>query len=510
MSKRLEYKPLLLTTTVRNPERFRDMLSVLKQYDGKVLTNSLCDEICGELIRNGLYKPTKEVSQAMKDKWSTGELLSDKEVRLLLEANPQDHTEAGFDKGWPSRFDTQFKLGMFFGFIYYKIGELIEFSELGNLYIQKSEEDGLSLYTNDEQQVFLNAFVNYHRKNPIQRVLNHNKPLILLLQLLVELEKDKDLGSAGLYIHEIPFLLIWQDADYKALAQTILGFRKKYRFNPSREIVFDEVGKVFGGWVPTKHKIDSITKEYPDELLRKFRLTGLFSLRGNGNILSINKDMADVVDYILKNKTDLKEFDSLRDYFKYASVVDDYLINKAKPKVTGITDEDQDYLLKWVKHFGVDAIKSELMLLSKNRATSNDILKISASPLRLEFLCSLLLKHRFPNAKVVANYSRDDEGLPISHAPGNNPDIELHRELNLDLYEVTLTTGASQAKNEFAPISRHLNDKVKEAKYKQEAIETIMVAPSIHSDFLEWTEFWFAKYGQKMKGLSIKEFVEID
>jgi hypothetical protein len=35
-------------------------------------------------------------------------------------------------------------------------------------------------------------------------------------------------------------------------------------------------------------------------------------------------------------------------------------------------------------------------------------------------------------------------------------------------------------------------------------------APSIHSDFLEWTEFWFSKYGQKMKGLSIKEFVEID
>jgi len=55
-----------------------------------------------------------------------------------------------------------------------------------------------------------------------------------------------------------------------------------------------------------------------------------------------------------------------------------------------------------------------------------------------------------------------------------------------------------------------MNDKVKEAKYKLEAIETIMVAPSIHSDFLEWTEFWFAKYGQKMKGLSIKEFVELD
>ena len=60
------------------------MLSVLKNYDGKILTNPLCDEICGELIRNGLYRPTKEVTDAVKEKWSLSEPLSDKEVRLLL------------------------------------------------------------------------------------------------------------------------------------------------------------------------------------------------------------------------------------------------------------------------------------------------------------------------------------------------------------------------------------------------------------------------------------------
>jgi hypothetical protein len=36
-----EYKPLLFTTTMRNPERLKNFLTVLAEYDGKILTNEI-------------------------------------------------------------------------------------------------------------------------------------------------------------------------------------------------------------------------------------------------------------------------------------------------------------------------------------------------------------------------------------------------------------------------------------------------------------------------------------
>jgi len=36
-----EYKPLLFTTTLRNPERLKWFLGVLKNYNGQILTNEL-------------------------------------------------------------------------------------------------------------------------------------------------------------------------------------------------------------------------------------------------------------------------------------------------------------------------------------------------------------------------------------------------------------------------------------------------------------------------------------
>jgi hypothetical protein len=507
MSRRLEFKPLLLTTTMRNPERFREFLSVLYEYKGITLTNSLCTTICGELIRKGLYKPLRRSDQIV-EKWDSGIHLSDLEVQRLLDDNPQNHGEAGFDYGWPSRFDTQFKLGKFFGFIYYKINEKIEFSKLGELYIARSEFEGQELYDNDEQQVFLNAFVNYHRMNPFQRVLNHNKPLILLLGLLRELEKNKELGSVGLYLHELPFLLIWKDANYVDLAEAIINFRKKHRFNVSPEVVYDEVEIYHGSWVPTRDKIETITREYPDDLLRKFRLTGLFSLRGNGSILSINSDLSSVVDYILEKHSELKTFANEREYYDYVSTVDAQLISQAKPRVLSDSNLDQQFLTKWITELTVQTIKDELRLLGRNRSSSHPILRLSPKPVRLEFLSSLLLKSRNPESIVIANYSRDDEGLPISHAPGNNPDIEIHSNTSLDLYEVTLTTGTTQAKAEFAPITRHLEDKIQEGKYVKENVQTMMIAPVIHRDFIAWIDFIKFHKGLRMSSKTIEQFIQ--
>jgi len=166
-----EFKPLLFTTTMRNPNRLKALLYVLANFNNQTLTNELCTKIMGELIRYGLYCSQKS-TESIKKKWGLRrkneqlpigiELLKDEEVEYILKNNPQLHKEAGFDKGWPSRFATIFDLAKEFGFVYYKIGDKIEFSKLGEKLINSIEiksEYGQIIYSEIdalvEQAVFL-------------------------------------------------------------------------------------------------------------------------------------------------------------------------------------------------------------------------------------------------------------------------------------------------------------------------------------------------------------------
>jgi hypothetical protein len=58
MTKReAEYKPLLFTTTVRNPQRLKGLLWILKDYNGQILTDELATNIIGKTIKYGIYRP---------------------------------------------------------------------------------------------------------------------------------------------------------------------------------------------------------------------------------------------------------------------------------------------------------------------------------------------------------------------------------------------------------------------------------------------------------------------
>ena len=60
-SRKSEYKPLLFTTTIRNPERIKSLLSILNKYNNEILTNDLAEKIMGELIRYWLYRPMNKI-----------------------------------------------------------------------------------------------------------------------------------------------------------------------------------------------------------------------------------------------------------------------------------------------------------------------------------------------------------------------------------------------------------------------------------------------------------------
>ncbi len=496
MPREAAYKPLLFTTTLRNPERLKWFLAVLKDYDGQVLTDELAETIAGEIIRIGLYKPMR-LSAPIKRKLKAKEPLTDQEVAKVLKDNPQNHKEAGFNKGWPSRFDTWFKIAKELGFVFYRTGEKIQFSEIG-LKLVDSEHPEF------EQQAFLNAFVKYQSNSPFRRVKNENVPLILLLEVISKLNADKEFNDAGISKLELPLVIYWKDNNAEKLYQRIKKLREDFGYSPSWEVIIDICRHEIMEGQDIVRDNKSIMVDYPDEFIRKMRLTGLISLRGGGRFIDINKKEQDKVDYVLANYSDYKKYDDEKEYFDYISKVDKKLISYA-PTPVSIAEQDK-FLEKWVDVYTWDTIRIELLNLAKKQLTKDGVLKYLASPIRLEFLTALAVKSKFPNVKVIPNYPIDDEGIPTATAGGvgNTGDIECFEDINGILIEVTMSEGRTQTMMEVWPISRHLTEFSKKAENSM----CYFVAPSIFSDSAKQIEYVKQTENLFISPKTIDEFLE--
>ena len=384
-----EYKPLLYTTTMRNPARLKFMLYVLSKYEGRIMSDDLATCICGDTIRYGLYRPTK-IPDSVKEKWSSsskGEfsdyMLTDDEVRIILENNPQKHKEAGFAWGWPSRFATIYDLTKEMGLAYFANNEPIEISELGkhllaSIKIEADETNSVIVaevcHPEYEQQVFMLAMAKSQRRNPFVRVLNDNVPLVLLLQVICLLKKDIRQNGAGISRRELPLLIFWKDNDAQALYRRIVKLREEYGYNPSDETIVDIcINEIMEGNFKS-FKVASIVDEYPDEFIRKMRLTGLISMRGAGRFLDINSYEKSKVDYILKNYSNYLHFDDEREYFNYMASLDHRLIKIASQQAS--INKNENLLKEWLNVYSWSAIKKELVNLSSKSVTTDRVLKL--------------------------------------------------------------------------------------------------------------------------------------
>ena len=462
-----------------------------------MLDDNLATKICGEAIRYGLYRPMKKFL-SVKNKWSStrnGEfseyMLNDEEVILMLRNNPQRHGEAGFGYGWPSRFATIFDLTKELGLAYYWPGEPIVISSLAHHLLKSFEieiESETGFVTTEishpeyEQQVFLQAMAKSQRKNPFVRVLNDNIPLILLLETIRKLNADHRQNGCGISRRELPLLIFWKDNNSEALYQRIVRLRQEHGYSPSDEVICDICIKEIMEGHFKEFKTESIVDEYPDEFIRKMRMTGLISLRGAGHFIDINKNESEKVDYILSHYSHYTHFDDERAYFDYMAQLDTNLIQIASHKPSASTSEK--LLDNWLSIYNWTAIKKELNNLATKKNSSDNILKLLAAPSRLEFLTALAIRCKMPGVRVVPNYSCDDEGLPTSTAGGNKGDIECYERQNGVLVEVTMAMGRAQTIMEVWPIERHLDD-----FQKRQKSQCIFVAPTIYSDSQRQIQF---------------------
>jgi hypothetical protein len=500
-SRSSQYKPLLLTTTLRNPQRIKDFLSVIYVYNKKILTNRIIDEVVFQLIKKRIYTPifiSKNQSLVVKHKNEID--FSDEEVKLIIDNSIQNHKEAGFDKGWPSRFDTWYKFLKELGLIFYEMNQPIIFSSAAEMLLS-SEEENKSLL---EQQVFLNCFAKYQRNNPYRKVLNNNNPLALLLKTTLYLKERMKDKFSGLSIKEIPLLLCWRDNNHIKLAEQIIKIRELFGLTPSNEVIYDYCKDLLeiNEEDEIRFKISNITREMPDDFVRKVRLTGLITIKGFGRFIDLNYKEIIKINHIIKEYYETRSFDSNLAYHNFMSFIDRNLITETVSR----NEETLDYKLfeKWTNLFDLETILFELDILSSNKKFSkNEVLKYMDEPIRLEFLTALSIKKAFPEYEVYPNYITDDEGLPIRFAGGGKPDILCVDGSGTLLIEVTMLTGTQQNIREIPSIHRHLL----ESLTKDEKSISIMIAPQLHKDTLEYSSFLNFKYNINIKTMKISDFI---
>lgn len=512
-----QYKPLLYTTTMRNPGRLKFMLYVLAKFEGRILDDKLAIEICGETIRYGLYRPMKQTMQ-VKQKWqstSKGEFsnyqLTDEEVRSMLVINPQSHKEAGFAKGWPSRFATIYDLTKELGLAYYWPGQPIVISDLGKHLLKSINvevDESNSFITAEiehpeyEQQVFLQALAKSQRKNPFVRVLNDNIPLILLLQVIRLLNSDPKQNGCGILRRELPLLIFWKDNNAQALYYRIAKLRKDYRYDPSDEVIIDICFNEIMEGDFKKFDPKSVMTDYPDEFIRKMRMTGLISIRGAGRFIDVNKNETEKIDYVLSHYVKYTHYTDERAYFDYMAELDPNLISIQSKPIDATNSET--LLNEWLSVYPWTSIKKELNILSTKKASSDNVLKLLAAPSRLEFLTALAIKSKLPEVRVIPNYSCDDTGLPTSTAGGNKGDIECYEQKRGILVEVTMALGRTQTVMEVWPIERHLDDMRKDYE-----AQCIFVAPAIYPDSEKQIQFvaYQSQGEKKIRPYAISELI---
>lgn len=284
-----EYKPLSFSTTMRNPSRIAEFLTCILPYEGQILTNDIIYSVAETLIKRKLYQPvyinkTPRLKSVLNDERE----FTLQEVSEIMQHSPQNHKEAGFDKGWPSRFDTWYKLSMEFGFVYYQMNRPIVISTTGHMLIDALNENPI----NDEKikNVFLNSLMKYQTNNPFRKNANDNSPLILLLQVIKLLKDDPEENDAGIFRNELSLIICWPNRDAYSLYLKIKELRSQYHFTYGDEIIYEICLELLGATDEQRNrfKINQITGEAVDEFIRKMRITGVVSLRGNGRFIDFN------------------------------------------------------------------------------------------------------------------------------------------------------------------------------------------------------------------------------
>lgn len=513
-------KPWSISTTVRNPERLRNFLKVLKLLEGKPFTteNQIRYQIL--LIQNRYYKP-----ETIQDKYRKyyedlqSEIPYEVATEIFYYQDYEDPPMRGRQSVNPLN-----KMGFS---IARETEDKIVITQLGNQFLSGDYDIGY---------VFFKSLLKVQFPNPWSSDFSEKYgfdvvPFIAAMHLVNKINQESD--EKGLTKTEfclfIPALI-----NYKLIADYTERI-KEYRKAKDKETFIDHFARHF-------YKKQDLTEnqiknffEYGDNIMRYFRLTRYFKVSTDNFGADWRIDLEPIrkveIEQLLKQYSGQSiSFGTNRDYINYISDIslpklpsedEKNLRDIAQSLVKTIFDLSQssntslssnelltlktDYkalnrndinkfinLLRQINLDLLNRIKKASIVNNEQRLkeiitvlkSRKDIRKLA--PEQFEKLLAESLQIINDEIRLKPNYPVDDNGEPISHSPGNKPDIEcFYKSYNI-ICEVTLDTSNFQWIRETQPVMRHLREF--ETKNRDLKSYCLFIAPKIHVDTLY--HFW--------------------
>lgn len=453
-----KYKQLQFDTAIRNPERYKNVLTIIKRFEHKILNDECLLNIMCVMYRNGIVKSAKIAGCAD---------LSDENLKnRIIEVNNSRRADGGFPSGYQSRFWTYMRTLSEFCLVYAQYNEPLEISKMANSLINKEVDD---------QEVFSVQSLIYNRKSPYKNVSNNFNYFKFILKVLMKL------AGSNKKLKYTDFII----SMYSRNGNIKDYFKEITSNNITRENISDYLSNNYN----ENNKPQTVLRDYPDVVIRILRIMGFITISTHGGELyiSINKNNINYLEDLLNVHIEDNEALSAHAYYDRSNQYFEQFLDFIKShRKKDIIDERiyKSKLRDIIKIFKINEetiIKLIDLLMTNSKEYPIIEFKYIPDPLKFEFYMTLLLYLKFKNnLQIKPNYKIDDIGIPISHAPGNKGDIELFGKSIYWLVEVTLIRSkVQQYNNETTSVLRHLTQR----KTKQNIDKFLsFVAPTVHVD----------------------------
>lgn len=448
-----EYKQLNFDTAMRNPERLKDVLLLIKSYEGIELNDkNLLDIVC-DMYENSIVK---------SDEFNIKKLRNKEQIQnKVIEINKTRNGDGGFPKGYQSRFWTYMRTLSEFGFVYARYNKKLIIGDVAKKLISNEI---------DPQEAFSLQAMKYNWRSPYKNVSNDYNYFKFIIKVLKELDKKEKKLSYNQFVVS----LFSKEDDVEKFLTTI-----ENNSFATEDSVYEYLNETYG----KQNKFGTVIRDYPDTVLRMLRITGFVNIVNQGVLLiEFNHDSEKFVNYFLEKEDNFTETEKNVDidYFNKINIItaDEMKLIKSS-RNSNVEIMDYNFILnKIVSDYKLN-IESILEHISNIGVRGkNTEFKYIDYPLQFEFYLAILLYLIYGETHSVRpNYKIDAYGMPISHAPGNCGDIEVIGNGIYWLLEVTLIRNkAQQLNNETANLFRHISDQEWDEKYMS------LVAPYVHTD----------------------------
>jgi hypothetical protein len=541
MSQLIKKKIWSFSTTVRNPERIENFTKQLSILKDQVWNDENQQNFQSLLIQSRLYVPTSENLNEEQQK-----ILEDINIEMTFEQAKDIFVSKKYSD--PSmRGRTSFapieKTGLAFiettGISKKDRKKFIKISKTGQLLLDNKI---------DLTECMFKSLIKLQYPNPTSTDFTKEigydiKPFLAILSFIIKAEsafKKEKIVFNGITKNEFGIFAL-SLCDYNLIdkqVQDLVKFRQEINIlKTSKEKSF-YTANYQSEYLKEFINAENL-KDYVDNTLRNFRLTGYLRVRGNGNYIDIEKNRLSQIEQLIKeigvsanffsNKEEYQEY--IGDYdtpsIPWENITDlSNIFNNLKEKIIILSKnnkelpiiermnnvEDVKTKIKTLRQIYAELINNtEYDHYKENKQKLINDIRINEDPIELERLITFGLKILIDENNITSNCPMGDDGFPTSHAPSKMPDIEMFDKDIFGITEVTMMTNRGQFYAEGQPVLRHHVDFIK--KYNKESSYCLFIAPSIHRDTQNafWTACKYEHEGKKRKivPITIEQFCKL-